>query len=200
MSFDVATLLQDSVGVRRRLRLDGGALSVSEEHWSAVASGDLEFMRTPRGLLVHAELTVSRTFECARCLTRFDENVQIRFDEEFVALFDPITGAPQADIEDHEFRIDARSHLDLSDAVRQYESTVLPLQPVCQEDCRGLCPDCGQDFNESRCDCAASQHEPTWAPLAALADRLRANEAGTEGATDGSPEAEDAESQTAPAP
>ncbi len=189
MSFDVAMLLQDSVGVRRALRLDDGALSVSEERWSAVASGDLEFMRTQRGILVRARLDVSRTFECARCLTRFDENVEVQFDEEFVAPLDPLTGVPLADIEHHEFRIDARSHLDLSDAVRQYESTALPLQPVCQEDCRGLCPDCGQNLNESRCDCAASPQEPTWAPLATLADRLRANEASSEGATDGSPEA-----------
>lgn len=82
-----------------------------------------------------------------------------------------------------EFRIDGRNHLDLSEAVRQYEQAALPIQPVCREDCAGLCPVCGQNLNERRCDCEQPEPEGAWAGLAALAERLRTEE------HDGSPEA-----------
>ncbi|HEY7932101.1 MAG TPA: DUF177 domain-containing protein [Acidimicrobiales bacterium] len=43
----------------------------------------------------------------------------------------------------------------------------LPLAPLCREDCRGLCPQCGVDLNDSTCDCAAPI-DPRWATLDGL--------------------------------
>ena len=43
----------------------------------------------------------------------------------------------------------------------------LPLAPLCREDCKGLCPFCGIDRNEERCDCVAPP-DPRWASLDVL--------------------------------
>ncbi len=43
----------------------------------------------------------------------------------------------------------------------------LPLAPLCREDCRGLCPQCGIDRNEATCDCSAPR-DPRWATLDGL--------------------------------
>jgi uncharacterized protein len=48
----------------------------------------------------------------------------------------------------------------------------VPMKPLCREDCRGLCPVCGVDRNESSCDCAAQTTDPRWAGLAALKGSL----------------------------
>jgi uncharacterized protein len=113
--------------------------------------------------------------ECARCLEPFELPLQLRIDEEFVPVRDPVTGeAISADPD--EFRIDARNQLDLSEAIRQYEEAALPIKPMCREACAGLCPVCGQNLNERRCDCEQPEQSSAWTGLSGLADRLRAEE------------------------
>ncbi|MGE4564482.1 MAG: DUF177 domain-containing protein [Victivallaceae bacterium] len=43
--------------------------------------------------------------------------------------------------------------LDLTDAFREEALLALPVNLLCDEDCRGLCPRCGCNLNEKRCDC-----------------------------------------------
>ena len=63
--------------------------------------------------------------------------------------------------------------LDLTDDVREDILLSLPLKFLCQEDCRGLCPHCGQNLNEGTCSCqeldqeisAEEQEENPWSQL-----------------------------------
>jgi uncharacterized protein len=132
-------------------------------------------MRTQRGVLVRARLDIDPDLECARCLDPFSLRLSLTIDEEFVPERDPLTNEP-IEADPDEFRIDERNHLDLSEAVRQYEQAALPLQPVCRPDCAGLCPVCGQNRNIRRCDCVKPEPASGWSSLASLAERLRAEE------------------------
>ncbi len=58
--------------------------------------------------------------------------------------------------------------LDLSEAVREEVILAAPMYTVCSEDCRGLCPGCGIDRNESTCDCTFEEPDPRWDALRAL--------------------------------
>ena len=49
-------------------------------------------------------------------------------------------------------------------------SLALPLQPLCSEDCRGLCARCGVDRNRVACDCEELKPPSPFAVLAALRD------------------------------
>lgn len=172
MQFNVSTLLQEPIGSARLAEVEDEAVQIPEVDYAGEASGTVRLMRTLRGILVRAELVVHPTLDCARCLTPVEHELHLRIDEEFVPLRDPVTGdAVEADVD--EFRIDAHNHLDLSEAVRQYEQAALPIRPLCREDCAGLCPQCGQDWNVRRCDCVQAEPEGAWAGLAALAERLR---------------------------
>jgi uncharacterized protein len=44
----------------------------------------------------------------------------------------------------------------------------VPMQALCQPDCKGLCPTCGADWNEGPCDCPSEEVDPRWAGLADL--------------------------------
>jgi len=57
--------------------------------------------------------------------------------------------------------------IDLGPLVRDAIVLELPMAPLCREDCRGLCPQCGADRNESECDCVAPR-DPRWANLDVL--------------------------------
>jgi uncharacterized protein len=52
------------------------------------------------------------------------------------------------------------------DLLRQYLLLELPMAPVCREDCKGLCPTCGQNLNEASCDCAPKEGHPAFEALA----------------------------------
>jgi uncharacterized protein len=48
----------------------------------------------------------------------------------------------------------------------------LPMAPVCRGDCRGLCPVCGADRNDTDCGHGDTPADPRWAALDALRERL----------------------------
>jgi uncharacterized protein len=180
---NVSTLLQEPVGHARHYRPDREAVSVPDADFEQEVSGTLQLIRSERGVLVMAVLDLAPvTLECARCLEPFEAPVHVEFDEEYVLDRNPLTGE-RIEADADEFRIDARRHLDLSEAVRQYEQSALPLRPVCRPDCRGLCPVCGQNLNVATCDCPKEGVDHRWSALSRLAERL-----GTED-DDGSPKA-----------
>ncbi|HEX3795779.1 MAG TPA: DUF177 domain-containing protein [Acidimicrobiales bacterium] len=57
--------------------------------------------------------------------------------------------------------------IDLGPMVRDSIVLELPMAPLCREDCKGLCPQCGADRNEGECGCVAPT-DPRWANLDVL--------------------------------
>lgn len=176
--FNVSTLLGEPLGSTHRLRVEGERARVPGEQYNAAAEGDIEMVRTPTGILVRAQLSVSPEIQCGRCLRTFIEPVAVDFDEEFVLERDPATGEAVEGLSGDDFRIDERQHLDLSEAVRQYEQSARPLRPVCRPECAGLCSTCGRDLNEGPCGCPRVEADNRWSGLATLAERLKTEESG----------------------
>lgn len=130
--------------------------------------GTARLLRTQNGVLARAWLATTVELECSRCLEPIERDIAIDLEEEFRPSVHVTTGALLEPPEDEALRIDERHVLDLTEAVRQYIETDVPLQPLCSEACRGLCPQCGANLNQGVCACGA---EPTTAtgPFAALA-------------------------------
>ena len=76
-----------------------------------------------------------------------------------------------ADDLDVDFYVD--DLLDLKRVVETETTLVLPMKPLCREDCRGLCPACGGNRNLVPCTCASLPPDPRLAALRDLATRLR---------------------------
>ena len=125
-------------------------------------------LRTPNGVLVRARINTAAELECSRCLEPVEREVTMDLDEEFHPSVHILTGAPLEAAEDEAVQIDEHHVLDLSEVVRQYLSTALPLQPLCSPDCRGLCATCGKNLNEGPCGCGSETALAT-GPFAALA-------------------------------
>jgi uncharacterized protein len=58
--------------------------------------------------------------------------------------------------------------LDLRDEVRSAILLSSPIKPLCGPDCKGLCPECGANLNESKCSCEARPADPRWKGLEKL--------------------------------
>jgi uncharacterized protein len=51
----------------------------------------------------------------------------------------------------------------LEPLIREQVLLALPTRPLCDENCRGLCPSCGVDLNEKACRCANAESDPRMA-------------------------------------
>ena len=110
------------------------------------------------GVLVTGEVDTEATGECVRCLIEVHQDIQVDFAELFAYSFDEAFDYTVSD-----------DHVDLEPLVRDAVVLSLPFQPVCQEDCTGLCPQCGVRLLDN----PGHEHEepidPRWAGLAGLA-------------------------------
>ncbi len=113
-----------------------------------------------------ARTTVAAT--CVRCLEEFP----IAVDEAFRAVVRVVPPKEaQSDTGDDEFYLIPANEpvWDMSDVVRQLILLAIPDNPVCKDDCKGLCPGCGRNLNLEACVCAG---EKPSGPLARLGDLL----------------------------
>jgi uncharacterized protein len=176
MLINVATLLREPVGATRHLEVSDERVEVRDVGYARVVDGDVRLLRTSRGILVRARLETTVPLECSRCLRPFEAPLQLEIDELFAMLRDPVTREPIEGIEMDDFKVVDEQYLDLSDAVRQYDESSRPISPLCQPDCRGLCPTCGADLNDGQCACAPEAGSAPWSALAGLAEALRTEE------------------------
>jgi uncharacterized protein len=58
--------------------------------------------------------------------------------------------------------------LDLGQLMLEQFYLVVPMKPLCGEDCKGLCPVCGTNFNTGTCQCHPTWVDPRLAVLAQL--------------------------------
>jgi uncharacterized protein len=135
------------------------------------------------GVLVTGTATAGLEGECARCLASLSEPIEVDVQELFV--YD------DSDIEDDEeegvFRLDG-DLLDLEPLLRDGIVLSLPFQPLCRDDCPGLCIECGARLADDPDHQHDEPIDPRWAGLAALAeqsdgpsDRSATGEAGPTG-------------------
>lgn len=174
MRCHVAQLLREPVGTIRAYAVDEPAPGLEPDAVAvAPIRGQVRLLRTGRGVLSTATLATSVRLTCSRCLADADEDISFSFEEEFRPSVDLATGMPlpPPDPQDECSLIDEQHILDLSDVVRQNALLALPMKPLCQETCPGLCPQCGRR-RDGTCRCgetgtAASSEGP-------LATALRA--------------------------
>lgn len=142
----MSALLQERPGSTRTFLVD-------EKYQLQEVMGSLALMKIEHGILVSAALRVSNIgLECSSCLTQFKTDLEVSFHEEFMPKYHPEFGTLLPSEED-DFRIDDRMVLNITEALRQYLETEIPIAPRCQQYCLGLCSGCGQNLNTDECAC-----------------------------------------------
>jgi len=95
---------------------------------------------------VDGEIAGSAHSHCHRCLAAFERPVEVRF-----ALL--VQRGGKRDAEDVLVIDENADAVDLTPVVREAVILEEPIRLLCREDCRGLCPQCGQDWNLASCAC-----------------------------------------------
>lgn len=104
---------------------------------------DIQITNTGDKYLVMGKLKANTRVECDRCLEKFVLPMDIEFFHE---------------IEKDELQDE--TEIDLTDAINEHLVMEQPIKALCQEECRGLCLQCGQNLNVKDCGCDREVIDP----------------------------------------
>jgi uncharacterized protein len=114
---------------------------------------------------VKGHVKVRMEADCDRCL----EPAPCMVDADFQLYYRPVTegyGEEKAiDEGEAEMGFYEGDGVELNDVLREFILLTLPMQRVCSEDCKGICPECGQNRNQNKCACQSATVDDRWAAL-----------------------------------
>lgn len=163
-------------GLRRTLSEPPDAFPVLAE---IVASGDCGFTRSididlhifiASGIVeVEGRLDTGIRLRCNRCLEPFSHALSVSF----ALTYSPIPDAmPEASGGDVELTVEemglipiSGDEIDLRDGIQEQIVLALPIRPLCDGACKGLCPRCGQNLNRGGCGCEPEPGDPRFEAL-----------------------------------
>jgi uncharacterized protein len=124
---------------------------------------DLRLEAVMEGVLVTGSAHAELSGECTRCLGAIDDEIDVSFQELFV--YDDVRQAPT---EEEDVRGLEGDLLDLEPVLRDAVVLALPFQPLCSEDCPGLCAECGARLADDPDHAHEAPVDPRWAALQGL--------------------------------
>lgn len=160
LRINVGFLLHQGVGTSRDIEFDFARLQVGDDLELAFLRGALRFTRISGGLYLEGTLNSELRMGCDRCLSPADQPVS-------VTLGDLLTHPP-APGSDPVLTIPETGIYNLGPLLREHFLLGTPTHPLCRPDCRGLCPQCGANWNEESCDHPEADIDPRLAALKSL--------------------------------
>jgi uncharacterized protein len=131
------------------------------------AEGTAQLLNHSLGeMRIQGRLAVTAQALCDRCLEAATFPIDDRFDLVYMPANEAGSGSDkevgQAAIEVGYYQ---GGGLPLNDVLREVVLLALPMQLVCSEACKGICPQCGGNRNQSDCDCHAKAVDDRWSKL-----------------------------------
>ncbi|MDD3579575.1 MAG: DUF177 domain-containing protein [Desulfobacca sp.] len=132
-------------------------------------SGTIHLEKVDGYILVRGLLKGELRLNCSRCLESFLEPLECRF-ELVLRPGPPVVAAEEVELTREELDEDFYSgeELDLEGIVQEQLLLAVPVKPLCQEDCLGLCPFCGANLNRETCSCHRGKFNQPFALLSKL--------------------------------
>lgn len=142
---------------------DGKVTQTSALH----AEGTAQLLtRTLSDIRINGKLTVGVNAPCDRCL----EDAAVSVDRSFDLVYLPVEeakagGEDEVEEDATEIGFYEGNGLQLNDVLREVVLLALPMQLVCRDACKGICPECGQNRNNVECGCQPHPSDDRWSKL-----------------------------------
>ena len=137
--------------------LDLGDLKLAESHLKCTISVDT----LSDGYRVHGTIESMVYKTCDRCLVKFTENFQSLLN---VILTNDKSLLNEKNVDVIQFA-DTEEFIDLSSVIHDLVLLEEPIKRLCKKSCKGLCPACGKNLNETTCTCTVSEYRSRWDAL-----------------------------------
>ena len=131
------------------------------------AAGSAELLANTEGeLRIRGRYTVEMGAQCDRCLGR----ARFPMDAGFDLYYRPmsfIAREEEVEIDEGEAEIGFYENggIELEEILHEQVLLTLPMQRICSDACKGICPVCGAYRNETECACKTESHDDRWGAL-----------------------------------
>ena len=141
---------------------EGGCITVR------IANGMLSVANTGDAILIQGTAAGDAATQCARCLEDVTYGLEGDIEGYFLVGGEEEAETPE-DMEGDEFDfLPDNRKIDLVPLIVAALLLEVPLVPLCDDDCKGLCPQCGANLNEGPCGCSRDEADVEASPFAAL--------------------------------
>lgn len=124
-------------------------------------------------VLVKGRIALAAWLHCDRCLAEYPWELKHRFETVLVPRADqPTEEETRLDDVELDYEFFDGEVIDLERLVAEEILLELPVQSLCSEDCRGLCPRCGVNLNRDLCRCSGSSKPSAFAKLENIRAKL----------------------------
>jgi uncharacterized protein len=169
LALDVATIREGTARLDRQIAPD---VMSREEDYRVLSPVVLEatVSRSRTKVAIAGQAATTLELSCSRCLEGFAVPVATSFDLTYLPSDQAPSGSGEVEVGDEDINTayyqDGR--IDLAELIHEQLYLVLPMKPLCKDDCRGLCPVCGANRNTTACTCEVTWTDPRLAGLKAL--------------------------------
>jgi len=162
LRLNIGFLIGQPIGTNHDFNFDFEEIKLGEDFLLTDFVGTANFSKTPQGLFLQANFHGKLDLECVYCL----ENAEFVLNMDFSELYAfNIKSVSEAGL-----LIPESGMIDLEMILRDYALLEIPMNPKCKPDCKGLCPQCGQNLNEMDCGHTV---ENTTTPFSSLKSLLK---------------------------
>jgi len=127
--------------------------------FEASLQGDAKIKKMGKSYLIQGTVQTLLRLRCVRCLREFTHPLSSTFDLTLHPMKETNIGEEvELGEEDIKSSCFEGREIHLSEIACEQIFLEVPFQPLCMENCKGLCPKCGRDLNLSSCDC----HKEEW--------------------------------------
>jgi uncharacterized protein len=128
---------------------------------AATVRAEMHLERSGRGVVIGGSFVGGVSLICGRCLEPFPFEAQDRFDL-YCEMPIPRPAEEERALAPDELDVTylEDGHINTDELLRENLLLSLPLQPLCRDDCRGLCPRCGANLNQGPCGCEPPPADP----------------------------------------
>jgi uncharacterized protein len=159
---NIGFLITSAVGTCRDFTFEFDQIKLGDDLPVTGFVGLVTFSRTQQGLLIQGKFSARTTLECVRCLDQYSQSLTWEFTDLFAFN--------QKSVSESNLLVPEDGRIDLEPLLREYALLEVPIKPICRIDCRGLCPMCGVNLNQT--DCGHRQDESD-SPFSQLKDLFK---------------------------
>lgn len=145
-------------------------LGTGEELVTSLAPVEFEVHldRIGQNVLASGHLSTMVGLTCSRCLRVFSLKIEEDFRVAYQRKERTLEGEHELMAGELDVEFLEGDEIDVNNLIRENIILGLPLQPLCIENCQGLCPKCGQNLNEGHCQCVRQGEDPRFQILKKL--------------------------------
>jgi uncharacterized protein len=117
----------------------------------------LELTKAYSEIIVAGNVSAELELECSRCLKKYRRIMN----EPVNVVYHPLAeiGTDRHELKDDEMDMGfyQGEELDLQELIREQVMLNIQMKPLCDENCKGICSQCGTDLNTDTCSCEAKK-------------------------------------------